>query len=405
MKDIEKQIVNKIDEMKDEIIQFHQRLVQFPSETPPGRYKEISEFVEGTMNEMGLDTQNKRKNIVGRLGTEESPSLILYGHLDTVEAFKDWTRDPFGGEIVENRIYGRGSADDKSAVTASLFAAKALMEVGADLKGKLILTAVVDEELGGLQGADYLLRKGIVKADACLLGDGPSTYPLGYCGGVVFIIVSIKGKQTHMMLPDLPPPHRNKYSGVNAIQKMLKFSNFLSDLQEEFNRTETKYPLLPGTPYKVSYVSIGVLKGGTKISIVPHKCTLQCGLVTIPEQDVGSIKRRILEHVENLKREDPDLDITVQFPISYEPQIIDHDSKFVRTLRESLKTVLNEERDLKTCLIPTDAHYFQERGIETILYGAIHPENRVHEPDEFVYIDDLLNATKVFALTALNFLK
>jgi succinyl-diaminopimelate desuccinylase len=97
-----------------------------------------------------------------------------------------------GGQRIRDKIYGRGSSDDKSSVTAEIFAIQALLEAGVDLKGKLIVTAVGDEETGGLRGAEYLLSNGLVSGDACLLGDAANGYPFGYCGGTIYITITIK---------------------------------------------------------------------------------------------------------------------------------------------------------------------------------------------------------------------
>ncbi|MHA1489866.1 MAG: M20 family metallopeptidase [Promethearchaeota archaeon] len=406
MENLEKIVLDKIDSMKNEIIEFQQKIIQIPSENPPSKYKPISKFTEKKMKEIGLKTQIKRNNVIGELGNGNGKELILYGHLDTVEVAKGWSKDPFGGEIVDNKIYGRGASDDKSCVTAEIFATKALLDAGVNINGKLIVTAVVDEETGGFRGADYLLENELIKGDACLLGDAPANQPIGYCGGGMFITFIINGKRSHGMgAPDVPSPYRNEHSGINAIQKMLKIMNFLTELKVELNNKETKYPMPPGFPSKVSDINLAEIHGGTKISIVPGKCLFHCSINTIPEQDIESIKKRILNHVEDLKKEDPDLDIIVQIPIAYEPQVIDKDSEFAKIIKNATKVVFNEEKEFKLFIPTTDAHWFQERGIETILIGTIGGDNNAHAEDEFVYIDDLINTTKMYAITALNYLK
>jgi succinyl-diaminopimelate desuccinylase len=406
MNDMEKRVLEKIEDLKEDIIKFHQKIVQIPSENPPSNYKEISKFTKGKMEEIGLNPIEKRKNVVGELGTPNGKNLIFYGHMDTVEAFKGWTKDPFGGEIEDNKIYGRGSSDDKSCVTAEIFAAKALKDLGIDLKGKLTIAAVIDEETGGLRGAEYLLSKGIIKGDACLLGDAPADNPGGYTGGAIFATFSINGKQSHGMdHPDVPEPYRDEYSGVNAIQRMVKIMNFLLELKKELNRNKTKYPVPKGCPSKVSDINLAEIHGGNKISTVPGKCYLHVSINTIPEQKVQPIKERILNFVEKMKEEDPLIDINVQMPIVFEPGFIDPDSQFAEIVQESVKTVFNQKREFATFIPTTDAHWFQGKGIETILIGSIRPENKVHAEDEFVYIEDLINLTKIYALTALNYLK
>jgi len=404
MKDIEKRVLNKIDDLREEIIKFHQDIVRIPSENPPGKYRQISKFIQNKFEKLGLKTINKRNNVVGTYGDTDNPSLILYGHMDTVPAYEGWTKEPFGGEIIDGKIYGRGACDDKACVTAEIFAIKVLIDLGIKLKGKLTLISVIDEETGGFNGAKYLLDKGYINGEACLVGDGRGNYPVAYTGGFILATFLIKGKKAHALsFPDIPK-YRNEYSGVNAIQKMVKIQNFLSELQEEFLERETKYPNFPGHPSKVSTVNLAKIDGGDKISAVPDKCILYCIINTIPEQDVERIKNRILTFVENLRQNDPDLDIKVSFTFSFEPFETDINTKFAKTVQNAVSIVYNEERDFKFFQSANDGHWFHEKGIETILIGTGTHENNVHAEDEFVAINDLIDTTKIFALTILNYL-
>ena len=106
-----------------------------------------------------------------------------------------------------------------------------------------------------------------------------------------------------------------------------------------------------------------------------------------------------------MKEEDPDLEIKVQIPIAMEPQIIDKSSDFAKIVQKVVEKIHGEKREFKTLMPSTDAHWFQERGIPTILVGASAKDNNIHAEDEFVYIKDLMDLVKMFALTALNYLK
>jgi acetylornithine deacetylase/succinyl-diaminopimelate desuccinylase-like protein len=406
LESLEKIVIKKIDEMTDEIIKFHQESVQIPSENPPSKYKEIVRFTEKKMKEIGLKTQVKRKNVIGEWGNNNGKTLIFNAHYDTVQAFKGWTKDPFGGEIMDGKIYGRGSCDDKSCVTAEIFAAKALIAAGIELKGKLLITAVGDEETGGLRGIESLLSEGLVNGGSCLLGDAPAEYPFGYTGGTAYITIIISGKQAHGLgAPDLPKQYRNEHSGINTIERMIKIMNFLLELNKEFMAKETKFPLPEGATTRVSHINLAEIHGGNKITTVPDKCYLHCSLNTIPEQYIASINKRILDYIEELKQQDPYLDIKVQIPISMEPFVIDGKSDFAKAAQKAFQAIYHEQKEFKLFMPSTDAHWFQERGIETILIGNGRNDTNIHAADEFVYIEDLINTTKVYALTALNYLK
>ncbi|MFX1278498.1 MAG: M20 family metallopeptidase [Promethearchaeota archaeon] len=402
----EKIILDKIEEMREDIIEFHRRIVQMPSENPPGRYKEISHFIKNKMDEIGLNTKSKMNNVIGEVGGNDGPTLIFNAHYDTIEKFTGWMKKPFEANIENNRIYGRGASDDKSCIAAEIFAAKALIDSGLDFKGKLIITAVNDEELGGLGGSSYLLKRNIIKGDACIVGDAPADFPVGYLHGAIFISVVIRGKQSHgFLLPDLPSPNRNQYSGISAIHKMVPIMIFLLDLQDEFAKIETKYPVSTEFPSRISSVNLAMIEGGTKISTVADHCYLHCSIQTIPELDIEEIKKRILKYIEKLKHEDPDLDITVQIPIFYGSHIINTESRFAKAVKGATKSVYGEEREFKFSNCTTDAHWFAEMGIETVMIGTFRKDNFIHCADENVNIDDLINVTKMFALTALNYLR
>ena len=402
----DKEILQKIEDMKEEIIEFHQQIIRIPSENPPGKYKAISEFVKAKFEELDLETLSKRSNVIGKVKGSGHPSLIVYAHMDTVPSYDGWNEaKPFSAEIIGEKIYGRGACDDKACVTAEIFALKALKELNLDLSGKLFLLATIDEETGGYNGAKYVLDKNLVSGDACILGDGRGHYPAAYTGGFLLVTFLIKGKKAHALsFPDIPI-YRNEYSGINAIEKMNNIMNFLTQLQAEFLNVETKYPNFPGHPSKVSTVNIAKIEGGEKISTVPDKCLMYCLINTIPEQDVESIKNRILQFIEQAKTEDPDLDVNVQFTMSFEPFTTNTNSKLAKSVQTALKSVYGETREFKLFQSANDGHFFHEKGIETILMGTGTHECRVHEPDEFVYIKDLLDTTKIFALSIKNYLQ
>ncbi|MFW9822284.1 MAG: M20 family metallopeptidase [Candidatus Thorarchaeota archaeon] len=402
----EKDVMEKIESMRDEIVEFLQELIKLPSEVPPGKYKEISKFIESKMVDVGIQTQRKKNNVIGEIGNENGVSLIFYAHLDTDAPFNGWTKDPYGGEIIDNKVYGRGACDDKSCIAAEIFAVKALLDLGFKFNGKLTLAAVINEEIGGLLGANYIVNKELVNGDACLVGDSICDYPVAYRAGTFQINFTIRGIRRHAQgWPDLPPPNRNQYSGVNAINKMVPIMNYLIKLQEELKEKETKYPVSPDMPSKITSINFTLIEGGVSVNSIPDKCILHCIINTIPEQDMGELKSRILEFIEDLKKNDPYLNISVQIPICIEPEISNVNSDFAKIVSNAYNSVYNEEREFKIILPTTDATFFHQKGIETILIGTIRGDNNIHSIDEYVYIQDLLDVTKVYALTALNYLK
>ena len=115
--------------------------------------------------------------------------------------------------------------------------------------------------------------------------------------------------------------------------------------------------------------------------------------------------RRLWELWKESKRKDPDLNIKIHVTFSFEPYVSDINTKFAKTVQKAVESVYNEEREFKLFISANDAHWFQEREIETILMGIGNHKNNVHAEDEFVDIEDLIDTTKIFAITALNYLK
>ena len=208
-----------------------------------------------------------------------------------------------------------------------------------------------------------------------------------------------------MAYPDLNPPNRNEYSGINAIQKMIPIIDFLKNLQQEVEKTETIYNPAPGMPSKVGSVAITKIDGGVSHSSVPDNCNLHCLINLIPEMDLKAIKDKILSFSEEYKKENPDIELIVQTPVFVDPLIADTNTEFASSVKKAFNSVFNEERDFKLFIASTDAHHFNNKGIDTLVIGPMTGDNNYHAQDEFVYIEDLINTTKIFALTALHYLK
>jgi len=161
----------------DEIIELTRQLIRIPSENPPGGEGEIAEFIAEKLKDLGLtvrvyEFKPGRPSVVGLLsGVKEKPTLMFNGHMDTVPVGdKDlWSVEPFEGVLRDGRIYGRGAADMKGALAAMIASVKAIVESEVNLRGRLILTFVADEEVTGY-GTRDLIRRGY-RADFAIVGE------------------------------------------------------------------------------------------------------------------------------------------------------------------------------------------------------------------------------------------
>ena len=188
-----------IEQITEEIIAFLQELVRIPTVNPPGaEYRACTELMGRKLSEFGYDvqsiaaegssehtSQHPRINVIGRLpGRAARPLLHFNGHIDVVPVGNGWSVDPFSGLLRDGRLYGRGTADMKAGIAASLFAIEALRRAGVQFHGTIEQSGTVDEESGGFAGVAYLAQHGFIdraKTDFVIITE-PTNVDRGYIG-------------------------------------------------------------------------------------------------------------------------------------------------------------------------------------------------------------------------------
>ena len=167
--------------------------------------------------------------------------MHLNGHFDVVPAGEGWTLDPFGGEVVDGRIYGRGSCDMKAGIAAALFAVEAIRRAGIELNGTVEISGTVDEESGGFAGVAWLAEQGRLSAartDYVIIPE--PLYVDRICighRGVYWFEVQTRGRIAHGSMPFL---------GVNAIEHMgVVLDRIQRELQPRLAARTTAVPVVP----------------------------------------------------------------------------------------------------------------------------------------------------------------
>ena len=152
----------------DEVVELASKLIKIPSVNPPGDTSEIAAFVKDYLEEEGVAVElcepaEKRVNLIAEIGERESDRvLVLNGHLDVVPIGdrSRWSFDPFSGEVRDGYLLGRGASDMKGGLAGIIYAFKRLVKFEDQLRGRLKLVCVADEETGGTCGASYLVENG-----------------------------------------------------------------------------------------------------------------------------------------------------------------------------------------------------------------------------------------------------
>lgn len=180
-----------------------------------------------------------RPNLSGRLaGGGGGRSLLLFGHIDVVDPAGNWTVDPFGGEVRDGVIYGRGAADMKGGLAAEVAALEYLKRAGLKLKGDVLVGSVVDEEAGGMGTLAYVAEG--YRADGAIIGEPTNLTVAPMCRGILWGKIKIRGRNSHI---ELPQPHWTEGGAVDAIEKARLILTHLDALNREWAARKT-HPLL-----------------------------------------------------------------------------------------------------------------------------------------------------------------
>ena len=371
-------------------------LVKIPSVS--GREKELAEFMREKLVELGFDVEiyeaeAGRPNVVGTLkGANGEPKLILNGHMDTVPPGDEelWSRDPYGGEVSEGRIYGRGSCDMKGGLASMLMAVEAVLRSGIELKGDLIYEAVVDEERGGLKGTKFLVEKG-VRGNYAVIAE-PTEFEVQIAHkGDLGLELTVKGKAAHAATPEF---------GVNAIHKMVDVMSAILRIPEDFDWNSRRHRLV-GPPT----IGISVIEGGIQRNMVPDRCRIVIDRRVVPSlESLDVAKAEVEDAVNRLRAEDPELKAEVKTILEVEAYEISENEEIVESLKNCVMKCLGFEAEVTGAPYFTDAHYLvNQGGIPTVAFGP-GSIKQAHTIDEYIEVKQLVEATKVYAELIVNLL-
>ena len=182
---LKSRLIDELRKRPDDLFTLCSRLVQIPSENPPGDTSKLAAFIRDHLAVQGLavewhEPKAGQPNLVATIGAGSGPNVVLSGHLDEFPAGQGWTRPPFSGAIEEGRIWGRGAGDMKAGLAVALSIVSLVRELEIPLAGRLTLAFASDEETGGAWGTQWLLANvPAVHGDACLIGESSGTLSAG----------------------------------------------------------------------------------------------------------------------------------------------------------------------------------------------------------------------------------
>lgn len=401
-------LFSEVENRRDDAVCLLRELVRVPSTT--GAEGAVQEKVEHAFRGRGLrvdvweatagemaayrehvgdqETYENRPNVAGvRQGLGGGRSLLLNAHTDTVAPGDPaaWSRDPFGGEIVGDRLYGRGSCDMKGGLVTHLAALDALEASGVELAGDVTVTATVGEENGGLGALSAVLRG--YRADAALITEPTRLRLVPAQGGSLVFRLSVTGRSAHAAVRD---------RGVSALEKFLPLFGALRDLERERNTT-LSHPLYGHLRNKVP-INVGLLQAGNWASTVPETLVAEGRVGLIPGEEVGPFKELVEDRLFETASADPwlrDHPPTLEwFGGQFAPSEVRPDAPICEAVKDAHRLATGEEVPVEGVPYGADMRLFIRLGqTPCVMYGAGDVRD-AHAPDEYISIPELVTATK-----------
>ncbi|MDR2179608.1 MAG: M20 family metallopeptidase [Synergistaceae bacterium] len=397
----------------EKMIRFVQDLVRTDSvydpETEGANETRLTEFIADFLRKENFEVHLDevvpgRTNIVAFLrGEPGGKTILLEGHQDVVSVGnrEEWLHDPFGAEIVERDgkqiLYGRGSNDTKGNMGAAIFAAKAIKDSGIPFKGNILLCIPVDEE-GLMIGIKHFLKNGWGKnVDAAIVCEPEEKHLCVFQKGALRFLVTFHGVQCHGAMP---------LSGNDPNWGVARFITELKQL-ENFEKDRLGHHEFLGWPSFTPTVIRSPAIGVGQLNVVPATATLTLDIRTVPGQDHAAIARQIRGIVTRLSRQfsegDDKFHATVEQLDDRPWTEIPTDHPVVQAAARAYREVMGREEIYDGVPGATDGTFIQAWGNIPVLVTGAGDRQVPHHVDEWLEIDDLVEAAKIFTLAILYF--
>ena len=392
---------------KAELIDLTRALVRISSVVRPGEAgateAAVARHVEAWLTQQGFDLEIQevvpgRPNVVAWLGEKGSgKSLLLEGHTDVVTEGNpaEWTHPPFGADLADGRIYGRGAADMKSGLAAAMVAATAVKRSGTLLSGRLVVGALVDEE-GDMIGVKHLCTTPIGRElDAAIICEPEQNELCLEQRGVVWARVAIRGRMAHGAMPE---------AGVNPITALGALLQEVPALKRRLRKLCRKSPHLRPPTVTPTIVRAPV-QGVEQSNVIPSGARLLLDVRLTPGPDEAAVTREIDTACRQAMARCPGSTIEWAPVNGFRLATrVERSEPLVRAMVAGVRRATGRRAVFGGVPGSTDGTILRmQLGIPIVTCG---PGHRLipHQADEFVEVAELVDAAKIYVASALNFL-
>ncbi|WP_333711849.1 acetylornithine deacetylase/succinyl-diaminopimelate desuccinylase family protein [Yoonia sp.] len=407
-----------IEDRRDDLIALTQDLIRIPTLNPPGQdYRLICEYLERRLLDAGFETQLIRAhgspgdsdrfprwNILARhQGKGTGDCVHFNSHTDVVAVGAGWTKDPFGGELIDGRIYGRGACDMKGGLAASIIAAEAFIATHPDHAGAIEISGTADEESGGYGGVAYLAEQGYFSPDRVQHVIIPEPLNkdrvcLGHRGGW-WAEIETFGEIAHGAMPFL---------GDCAVRHMgAVLTAFEERLYPAMAARTTDMPVVPEGA-RSSTMNINAIHGGQPdqdaddtslpAHCVPDSCRIVIDRRFLAEERLDDVRGEVRALLEDLKRDRDRFDYALREINVVLPSMTDRAAPVVQVVAAEIAQVLGKPAEFVASPGTYDQKHIDRIGKlkNCIAYGPGILE-LAHKPDEYVGVEDMIDSAKVMA--------
>ena len=390
---------------REEATRFLAELVRIPSDNPPGDCAPHATRTALLLEHFGFDVERHPVpatqvhengmascvNLVVRERFGAGPTIACNAHGDVVPPGEGWTTDPYGAQIRDGRMFGRGVAVSKSDFATyafALLALKAAAAAGAQRAGAVELHFTYDEEVGGAIGPAWLLAQRLTRPDYAISAGFSYGITTAH-NGCLHLEVEVRGKSGHAAEPQ---------KGVDALEAATAMLTDLYVSRRGYASTRSRTPGI-ASPTLV----VGLIEGGINTNVVPDRVVFRLDRRIIPEEDAGAVEAALTKSLCEAAVRWPGVTISVRRVLLALPFVpIAGQEKLVAAIQRSAKAVFGESIGTRGMPIYTDARHYSAAGVPTVLYGAGPrrlEEANGHRADENLVLDDLHKATEVVALS------
>lgn len=411
-------LMQAIGDRRDDLILLTQELIRIPTLNPPGEfYRDICEYLDKRLSKHGFNTnliraygtpgdsdKYPRWNIVARReGTLPGDCVHFNSHIDVVEVGQGWTKDPFGAELIDGKIYGRGACDMKGGLAASIIAVEAFIEAYPQFHGAIEISGTGDEESGGYGGVAYLAEKGFFnpkRVQHVIIPEplNKDRVCLGHRGGW-WAEIETFGEIAHGSMPFL---------GDCAVRHMgAVIDKFETELYPAMLQRHTEMPVVPDGA-RQSTMNINSIHGGQSepdddftglpAHCVPDSCRIVIDRRFLVEETLEDVRNEVENLLDQLKLERPKFDYELRELNSVLPSMTDKTAPIAASLARQIYQVLGKEADFVASPGTYDQKHIDRIGKlkNCVAYGPGILE-LAHKPDEYVGVEDMMVSVHVMA--------